>query len=263
MFCSNDAFEKELNKNNCNLHSQVPKDTWMPRGSLGYMDGANLYEYVSSEPVVLLDPLGLEEISYNHHYPGARKIGDDVSDYRQPEGTNCDTWATPGYGGIVPQVMVAAGITSESDLLKNVTTFKNAINKWIATRSKDVHWVKANEKCECGFFKVMVMHRRYWLTNDYHFAHEHVDGTWSHQDGATTGGWINDVALGSGVRSSLGTRPEQLLGGGLKKSTDLVGYLCLRGDPRNPFHIISRSHLLAEKVSVSGPKVDDLKKMVP
>jgi RHS repeat-associated protein len=85
---------------------------WLTRDPLGYVDGANLYEYVRSNPLIGIDPSGTALPEYTPGGPGLR----DKDPYRQahPEKyTSCDP-ALPGShcaGLVPPPGPVPPGIT--------------------------------------------------------------------------------------------------------------------------------------------------------
>jgi RHS repeat-associated protein len=65
---------------------------WGQRDPLEYVDGVNLYEYVSSNPILVTDPLGLASISFDEYY---KKHVEDSGKPNEAGFLNDEDWPDP------------------------------------------------------------------------------------------------------------------------------------------------------------------------
>ncbi len=92
---------------------------WINQDPAGYINGANTYQFVMSNPLSYVDPIGLAGLSFSYISPGAwANVADAIEEKIQADsmGGSNDGWTHNGAAKFVPLVLRLQGATHDVEV---------------------------------------------------------------------------------------------------------------------------------------------------
>lgn len=221
-------------------------------GSTGGADWSNCYRAYRSNPVINLDPLGLQATTQPHNPATCPTCNNSnaardnaaatVVDETANNATNCIDWAMGGAAGPAFGVSLGLGAKAFEKMLDSHKykggrgpgeyvggqRIQEHLDNVIPGKYGGKRLSGPDDECPCGTHKIAVYVRTFpaapssWFsvtpTHDVHMITQHTDGTWS-------GKPSYDKPVVPESPSDVAAYPRTY-------SLQVIGYYCVKGPPR-------------------------------